>query len=48
MPSELQPLFNQKQTGLLLKQHMNEQHDWSWFIWAMYSLVNWHEHYRKN
>ena len=47
MPSELKPLFNKKQTGNLLKQHMTGQQDWSWFIWAVYSLVNWHQHYRE-
>ena len=47
MPSELAPLFNQKQIALLLKQHMSGTKDWSWFIWAIYSLVNWHRQYRN-
>jgi asparagine synthase (glutamine-hydrolysing) len=47
MPSELAPLFKQKEISKLLYQHMTGSHDWTWFIWALYSLVNWQQHYRN-
>jgi asparagine synthase (glutamine-hydrolysing) len=47
MPSELASLFNRKEVARLLHQHMNGYHDWSWFIWALYSLVNWQHQYRS-
>jgi asparagine synthase (glutamine-hydrolysing) len=48
MPSELAPCFNRKEISKLLRQHMDGSQDWSWFIWALYSLVNWQHQYRSN
>jgi asparagine synthase (glutamine-hydrolysing) len=47
MPPELAPLFSRKEIVKLLQQHMNGTQDWSWFIWALYSLVNWQHQYRN-
>ncbi len=47
LPSELKPLFHNKQIASLLKQHMSGANDWSWFIWSIYNLVNWHQQYRN-
>jgi asparagine synthase (glutamine-hydrolysing) len=47
MPSELELLFDKKEISKLLNQHMSGTHDWSWYIWALYSLVNWHNQYRN-
>jgi len=46
MPSELAILFNKKSINKLVDEHMKGRHDWSWFIWAIYSLVNWQHKYR--
>jgi asparagine synthase (glutamine-hydrolysing) len=47
MPAELAPLFNRQQIQKLLDEHKQSKHDWSWFIWSLYSLVNWHHQYRN-
>ncbi len=47
MPSELNDHFNRKQIELLLKKHMVKQVDYSGIIWALYSLVNWHQQHRN-
>ncbi len=48
MPVELKIAFNQKQLEKLLFRHMETKEDFSGIIWALYSLVNWYEHHRKN
>ncbi len=47
MPPDLAVLFNGKQVNKLLEQHFTGKYDWSWFIWAIYSLVNWSDHHRN-
>ncbi len=41
MPSPLAIFFNKKKLELLLTKHMTDKENWGWFIWAIYSLVNW-------
>jgi asparagine synthase (glutamine-hydrolysing) len=48
MPQHLAVYFKKQETENLLQQHMDGHRDWSWFIWAMYSLVNWDAHHRNN
>ncbi len=48
MPQHLAVYFKKQETENLLNQHMGGQKDWSWFIWAMYSLVNWDAYHRNN
>jgi len=48
MPPGLLPFFDRKQILKLLQEHMQEKHDWSWFIWSLYSLVNWSSHHRNS
>lgn len=48
MPDELRCFFNMDQVEIMLRQHMSGKKDWSWMIWAVFTLVNWHDfHYRK-
>ncbi len=47
MPSELKPFFDSDQIEKLLKQHYSGKIDWSWFIWSLFSLINWHSVHRK-
>ena len=46
MPSELRVLFNQKELAEIYNHHMTDSHDWGWFIWSLYSLVNWYTEHR--
>jgi asparagine synthase (glutamine-hydrolysing) len=46
MPPELKPMFNAKELAKILSEHMNGKNDWGWFIWSLYSLVNWHTEHR--
>ncbi|HVX48612.1 MAG TPA: asparagine synthase (glutamine-hydrolyzing) [Chitinophagaceae bacterium] len=48
MPQHLAVLFNKQQLSRLLKEHMDGANDWSWFIWAAYSLVNWDSFHRNS
>lgn len=41
MPPALAIHFRKGKLELLLKQHMERQHNFGWIIWAIYSLVNW-------
>ena len=41
MPAHLSILFHKNKLEQLLKEHMSGRHNWEWFIWALYSLVNW-------
>ena len=47
MPPDLDMHFNKQEIKNLLKQHFAGEHDWSWFIWALYSLVNWNGYHRN-
>ena len=47
MPPDLAVFFDRKQVGNLLSQHFTGKEDWSWFIWTLYSLVNWNDHHRN-
>ncbi len=47
MPGDLSKFFNRKQIKQLLNQHFSGKEDWSWFIWTLYSLVNWSNHHRN-
>ncbi len=42
MPPSLSVFFNRRNLEYLIKQHMSETVDNGWFLWALYSLVNWH------
>lgn len=46
MPGELKHLFNRRELEHLLGEHMQARHDHGWLIWALYSLVNWHQQHR--
>jgi asparagine synthase (glutamine-hydrolysing) len=48
MPPRLASLFNKTVTEQIIKQHMDKQADWSWFIWSLYSLVNWEAFHLNN
>ncbi len=48
MPPHLAAFFNRGETEKLLQQHMAGEADWGWFIWAMYSLVNWDAYHVNN
>jgi asparagine synthase (glutamine-hydrolysing) len=41
MPAHLSVFFKKDETEKLVQQHMTGQANWGWFIWALYSLVNW-------
>lgn len=47
MPAELSSLFKRKQLEKLLSEHNQNQHDWGWLLWSLYSLVNWHQYHRN-
>lgn len=48
MPEELIQFFQKEQLEKMLHQHMQGAKDWSWMIWALYSLVNWYDtHFEK-
>ena len=47
MPTDLAVNFNLQEIKNLLQQHFTGQQDWSWFIWALYSLVNWNDYHRN-
>ena len=47
MPPDLAVFFDRKQIRALLNQHFTGAHDWSWFIWALYALVNWSNFHRN-
>ena len=47
MPPDLDVHFNKQEVKNLLQQHFTGQQDWSWFIWALYSLVNWNDYHRN-
>ena len=47
MPSDLAIHFNKAEIKNLLQQHFAGEQDWSWFIWALYSLVNWNDYHRN-
>ncbi len=46
MPAELSFLFHKKELQKLLSGHMQQQTDWGWLLWSLYSLVNWHTQHR--
>lgn len=48
MPSDLQIFFNKAKMELLLNEHFAGKQDWGWFIWSIYSLVNWSHQHRRN
>ncbi|HWB24560.1 MAG TPA: asparagine synthase (glutamine-hydrolyzing) [Chitinophagaceae bacterium] len=48
MPQHLAVMFNRQSLEELLAEHMTGTNDWSWFIWAVYSLVNWDAYHRNN
>jgi len=48
MPQHLSAMFSKKELENLLHEHMSGKADWSWFIWAIYSLVNWDAEHRNN
>ncbi len=43
MPPSLSIFFNRRNIEYLIKQHKSDAVDNGWFIWALYSLVNWHK-----
>lgn len=48
MPTDLQGYFNKSKIELLLNEHFAGKQDWGWFIWSLFSLVNWnHQHLRN-
>src|SRR5207249_1756564 len=47
MPTSLSVFFHKQKLDQLLKEHMNKMHNWGWFIWALYALVNWNETHRN-
>jgi asparagine synthase (glutamine-hydrolysing) len=48
MPAALSGFFRKGETEKLLNLHMTGQQDASWFIWAIYSLVNWQTYHLQN
>lgn len=47
MPPDLAMHFNRDEIKNLLTEHFTGVQDWSWFIWALYSLVNWSNYHRN-
>jgi len=47
MPQHLSAMFNKAGLENILKDHMTTTNDWSWLLWAIYSLVNWDAHHRN-
>lgn len=48
MPQHLAVFFKKQQLEQLLQMHFNGEQNTGWFIWALYSLVNWDtEHHHK-
>ena len=47
MPADLAIHFNRQEIKNLLTEHFTGVQDWSWFIWALYSLVNWSNYHRN-
>ena len=47
MPADLAIHFNRQEIKNLLTEHFTGKQDWSWFIWALYSLVNWSNYHRN-
>ncbi len=41
MPESLSKFFNREKLEGLLKSHMDDSHNKGWFIWSIYSLVQW-------
>lgn len=48
MPHHLAGMFNKPQLEKLVTNHMSGTNDWGWFLWAIYSLVNWDNYHRNN
>jgi asparagine synthase (glutamine-hydrolysing) len=48
MPSELDLFFNKTQIENLLNEHFSGKQNWGWFIWSLYSLVNWNHQHRRS
>ena len=46
MPASLAVFFRKAEINNLLHEHFSGKQDWSWFIWTLYSLVNWSENHR--
>lgn len=47
MPHELAVHFNHSHLQSLLNQHIHQQQNHGWMLWAIYSLVNWHTEHRN-
>jgi hypothetical protein len=47
MPSDFAVFFDHNQIPTLLNQHFNGAHNWSWFIGAIYALINWSNYHRN-
>lgn len=47
MPQHLSAMFNRAGLENILNDHMATTNDWSWLLWAIYSLVNWDAHHRN-
>lgn len=48
MPGNISSMFNSPQIEKVLQNHMDGHNDWSWFLWALYSLVRWDDRHRNN
>ncbi len=48
MPAHLGCMFSKPQLEKLINDHMAKNNDWSWLLWAIYSLVSWDAHHRNN
>jgi asparagine synthase (glutamine-hydrolysing) len=48
MPGHLAVMFKKNELEKLVAQHIAGEKDRGWFIWAVYSLVNWDAYHRNN
>ncbi len=48
MPAPLLAHFKRDQLEQILHQHCNEDKDWSWMIWSLYTLSAWHSKFAIN
>lgn len=47
MPAHLSYMFNRDKLQSLLNKHMNDSQNLGWFIWAIFSFVQWDEYHRN-
>ncbi|MDZ7648856.1 MAG: asparagine synthase-related protein [Cytophagales bacterium] len=48
MPAGLQTHFRRDQLEKILNEHCQDDKDWSWMIWSLYTLSAWHSKFALN